>query len=159
MHVHCKFDQHPLNWPKIQRAPVNMLFFKRKIPLVHGAVALLTLLFVSASHAEIYKHVDAQGRVTYSNVPIKGATKLNLEPLTTVPGPRAKTSAPTPASFPKVDSDTQKKRDDTRRKILEEELATEEKLLADAAKKQSKEEIDLHEKNVSALKKELSSLK
>jgi hypothetical protein len=58
-----------------------------------------------------------------------------------------------------VDNDTQKKRDDTRRKILEEELATEEKLLADATKGQSREEIELHEKNVSALKKELANLK
>ena len=136
-----------------------MLFFKHKFNIAQGAAALLTLFFVSTAHAEIYKHVDAQGRVTYSNVPIKGATKLNLEPLATAPGPRAKTSTPTPANFPRVDSDTQKKRDDTRRKILEEELAAEEKLLTDAAKGKSKEEIELHEKNVSALKKELSNLK
>lgn len=136
-----------------------MLFIKRKIHLVQISTALAAFFFAPASQAEIYKHVDAQGRVTYSNVPIKGAIKLNLEPLTTVPGPRAKTSSPTPANFPKVDHDTQKKRDDTRRKILEEELAAEEKLLADAAKGQSKEGIELHEKNVSALKKELSNLK
>ncbi len=135
-----------------------MLFIKRNI-FLQGAVALATLFSASTSQAEIYKHIDAQGRVTYSNVPIKGATKLNLEPLTTVPGPRAKTSTPTPANFPRVDSDTQKKRDDTRRKILEEELATEEKLLAVATKGQSREEIELHEKNISALKKELSNLK
>ena len=89
---------------------------------------------------------------------MKGATKLNLEPLNTVPATRPRTSTPTPANFPKVDSDTQKKRDDTRRKILEEELAAEEKLLIEA-KGKSKEEIELHEKNVSALKKELSNLK
>lgn len=135
-----------------------MLFIKRNI-LLQSAVALATLFSVSTSQAEIYKHIDAQGRVTYSNVPIKGATKLNLEPLTTVPGPRAKTSTPTPANFPRVDADTQKKRDDTRRKILEEELATEEKLLVVATKGQSREEIELHEKNISALKKELSNLK
>lgn len=135
-----------------------MLFIKRNI-FLQGVVALATLFSASTSQAEIYKHIDAQGRVTYSNVPIKGATKLNLEPLTTVPGPRAKTSTPTPANFPRVDSDTQKKRDDTRRKILEEELATEVKLLDVAAKGQSREEIELHEKNISALKKELSNLK
>ena len=136
-----------------------MLFIKYKTYFLQGITAALAFLVISSSYAEIYKHVDAQGRVTYSNVPIKGATKLNLEPLTTVPAPRAKTSTPTPAGFPKVDNDTQKKRDDTRRKILEEELAAEEKLLADAAKGQSKEEIELHEKNISALKKELANLK
>lgn len=136
-----------------------MLFIKRKIYTFQGMACAFALVSATAAYGEIYKHVDAQGRVTYSNVPIKGATKLNLEPLTTIPAPRAKASAPTPAGFPKVDGDTQKKRDDTRRKILEEELAAEEKLLADAAKGQSREEIELHEKNISALKKELANLK
>jgi hypothetical protein len=135
-----------------------MLFIKHKIRLAQ-IFTVAALLLASAVQAEIYKHVDAQGRVTYSNVPIKGATKLNLEPLTTVPPPRAKASTPSPAGFPKVDNDTQKKRDDTRRKILEEELAAEEKLLADATKGQLKEEIQLHEKNISALKKELANIK
>ena len=39
---------------------------------------------------------------------------------------------PTPADFPRVDSTTQKSRDSTRRKILGDELATEQKLLAEA---------------------------
>src|SRR5436189_833560 len=34
----------------------------------------------------IYKHVDESGHITYSNKPMKGATVLDLEPLTTVPG-------------------------------------------------------------------------
>lgn len=136
-----------------------MLFIKHKTRLVQIFTAASAFLLASAAQGEIYKHVDAQGRVTYSNVPIKGATKLNLEPLTTVPPPRAKASTPSPAGFPKVDNDTQKKRDDTRRKILEEELAAEEKLLADATRGQSKEGIELHEKNISALKKELANLK
>jgi hypothetical protein len=37
----------------------------------------------------IYKHVDDSGRVTYSNKPIKGATVVELEPLTTIPTPAA----------------------------------------------------------------------
>src|SRR4030095_4766446 len=41
-------------------------------------------------------------------------------------------TAPTPAGFPKIDSATQKGRDDVRRKVLGDELATEEKLLAEA---------------------------
>lgn len=118
-----------------------------------------TFFAMNTAHAEIYKHVDEQGRVTYSNVPMKGATKLNLEPLNTVPATRSKTSAASPSGFPKVDGDTQKKRDDTRRKILEEELAAEEKMLADATTQRDATAIVLHEKNVAALKKELSNIK
>ena len=90
--------------------------------------------------ADIYKYVDENGRVTYSNVPSKGAKKLDLDPLTSVPAPkpRLRSDAPaaaassTPADFPKVDADTQKKRDTTRRGILEEELRSEEKMLEEA---------------------------
>lgn len=138
----------------------NILFFKSKIGFLPVAAFFFALAAASVAHAEIYKHVDAQGRVTYSNVPMKGATKLNLDPLTTAaPSPRPRTSAPSPAGFPKVDNDTQKKRDETRRKILEEELAAEEQLLVDATRKQAREEIELHGKNISALKKELANLK
>ena len=134
-----------------------MLFIKYKM---HFVAIAFPLLYASSAQSEIYKHVDEQGRVTYSNVPMKGGTKLNLEPLTTMPATRAKASStPTPSSFPKVDSDTQKKRDGTRRDILEDELAGEEKLLADSTKTQSKDEIALHERNIAALKKELANLK
>lgn len=45
-----------------------------------------------AQHSQtIYKFVDESGRVTYANSPIKGGTKLDLEPLTTIQSP---TSAP-----------------------------------------------------------------
>lgn len=127
---------------------------------VYGALVLTAAALVSGpACGEIYKKVDANGRVTYSNVPMKGAAKLNLEPLTTVPGfhPRART--PSPASFPKVDGETQNKRDEKRRQILEEELSAEEKLLTEAKKGSAKEEIELHEKNVEALKKEIANLK
>jgi hypothetical protein len=141
------------------------------------AILLCTAATLSFNaQAEIYKYVDDNGRITYSNIPKKGSRKLDLEPLPTIPG--AKPQA-TPGSFPKVDSSTQKKRDDSRRKILEEELAAEEKLLADARKalvegegtrmgdernyqkyldrvQKLKDEVALHEKNVTALQKELS---
>jgi hypothetical protein len=142
-------------------------------------VVLLSAALSLPVQAEIYKYVDENGRITYSNIPKKGAKKLDLEPLTTVPG--GKPQAATPPNFPKVDAGTQKKRDDSRRKILEEELATEEKALADAKKaltegegvrlgdernyqkyldriQKLKDEVALHEKNVEALKKELSGL-
>jgi hypothetical protein len=95
---------------------------------------LLVGLGLSApAAAEIYKHVDADGRVTYSNVPMKGATKLEIEPpVSSSPPPPKATKAPTPANFPRVEKDEQKQRDDKRRQILEEELATERQALEDA---------------------------
>jgi len=131
-----------------------------------------------AAHAEIYKQVDAEGHVTYSNVPTKGAAKLDLEPLSVIPATKPK-AAGTPAGFPKVDAETQKKRDDTRQKLLEDELAGEQKLLAEAQKalkdgeavrlgdernyqkyldriQKLKDDVTLHEKNIEALNRELA---
>jgi len=154
-------------------------------------------IFLCAGHigwaqAEIYKSVDAEGHVTYSSVPSKGAKKLGLEtPTPPSPSPEtsslpSRTSPPssararnraTPSDFPRVDQQTQKSRDGTRHKILTDELGAEEKLLADArlnlragesasSTMQDKEklrrmqaEVTLHEKNISALKTELSHLR
>jgi len=132
------------------------------------------------TQAEIYKSVDDEGRVTYSSTPSKGAKKLGLEPASpshssreyTQHSPRARNNT-SPSDFPKVDSNTQKSRDITRRKILADELDTEEKLLAEARMnlKQGEssriegklhalqEDVTLHEKNVTALKTELSHIR
>ena len=138
---------------------------------------LLSAALSLSAQAEIYKYMDENGRVTYSNIPKKGAKKLDLEALPTMPGIKPQVSSP--SNFPKVDSSTQKKRDDSRRKILEEELAAEEKQLADAKKalaegeatrlgdernyqkyldrvQKLKDDVSQHEKNVNALQKELS---
>ena len=112
----------------------------------------------------IYKHVDESGRVTYSNKPMKGATVMELEPLTTIPGtpmgslaPAAPAPAPvaakpvatlervdkSAASAPmlaSVDTNVQKRRDNDRRKILEEELTREEDSLAEARNAISQEQ-------------------
>jgi hypothetical protein len=90
-------------------------------------------------------------------------------------------AAPSPAGFPKVDPATQKGRDEVRRKVLSDELATEEKLLvearvgyADGAPTALPEEranvekyreriaklrqaVGVHERNIEALKKELTA--
>jgi hypothetical protein len=56
-------------------------------------MAMLLLVASGAAQAQggttIYKHVDESGRVTYSNKPMKGATVVELEPLTTIPTPPA----------------------------------------------------------------------
>ena len=97
------------------------------------------------------------------------------------PAPRA-AATPTPPGFPRVDKDTQKSRDDGRRRILEDELTTEEKGLSDAKAKLAEQEgvrngdeknyqrvldrlkpyqdaVERHERNVSALKRELAALR
>ena len=141
------------------------------------------LFFLSqATHADIYKLVDENGRVTYSNVPLKGSKKLHIEPLSTIAAPKHKPSTATPQNFPRVDNDTQKKRDDTRRGILEQELAAERKLLDEAKKALAegeatrmgdernyqkyldrvqglKDNVTLHEKNIDALNKELAGVR
>jgi hypothetical protein len=103
---------------------------------------LAALMLPVLAQAEIYKIVDANGHVTYSNVKIKGAKKLNLEPADTSFGtdtggetkraPQMRTA--TPASFPKVDTGTQNQRDGKRKEILQGELDAEKKALDDAKK-------------------------
>jgi hypothetical protein len=102
------------------------------------------------AQSTIYKHVDESGRVTYSNKPMKGATVMELDPITTIPAPPAAPErnplraapakltvthpsiAPAQPSLAAVDPQLQRKRDDDRRKILEQELSEEEKSLASA---------------------------
>ena len=92
-------------------------------------VVIGCLISISA-HAEIYKYVDEDGRITYSNVSRKGAKKLDLDTLP--PQVKNKTATPTPSAFPKVENSTQRKRDESRRRVLEAELEAEEKNLANA---------------------------
>lgn len=149
---------------------------------------IVCLSYAGWSHAEIFKRVDAQGHVTYSSEPLKGGKRLDLKPLPTVPGSRPSQRA-TPEDFPKVDNQTQKRRDATRRIILEDELASEERLLASAREtlkilenspapstgaddapyrnsaqyadklKAAQDMITLHEQNISALQTEIANLK
>ncbi len=49
---------------------------------------LLFLIFVSfplSLYAGIYKHVDAQGKVTYSNIPSDHSKRVDLPPIVVVP--------------------------------------------------------------------------
>jgi hypothetical protein len=149
---------------------------------------ILCLSHIGWAHAEIYKRIDADGHVTYSSEPIKGSKKLLLKPLPTMSGARGSQRS-TPEDFPKVDSQTQKGRDATRRIILEDEMASEEQLLTaarenlknvennpepligrdgvpfrNAAKqaeklKSAQDLVTLHEQNIKALRTELSNLK
>ena len=147
---------------------------------MRAVLAAMLMLAVVHAKAEIYKSVDEDGRVTYSNVPSKGAQKLNLEPLNTVPS--SKPSTQPPRNFPKVDAETQKSRDNVRGQILENELAQEMTQLEEAKKalaegeatrlgsernyqryldrvQKLKDAVAEHQKNIDALKEELAGLK
>ena len=142
--------------------------------------------WLNVAHAAIYKTIDADGNITYSNVPIKGAIKLDIDPPSSSPAGKAEKPArsnktPTPAGFPRVDSQTQNVRDDKRKQILASELETEQKALQEAKKAyvenapklQPKEpggqasealqrlqaDVSNHESNVQLLQKELATLK
>ncbi len=113
------------------------------------AVAATTSAFAQVT---IYKHVDDSGHVTYSNKPMKGAVVLDLEPLTVIDAGPAATPAKTAAvkaEAPKADAkptvavltpiatalvsvepQLQRRRDNDRRRILEEELQKEEDSLS-----------------------------
>ncbi|HYN55313.1 MAG TPA: DUF4124 domain-containing protein [Methylotenera sp.] len=103
---------------------------------------LVTIAFSSNAFAEIYKRIDADGRVTYSNTKTKGATRLDIDPdaNTIVNDNRPKTNnnankrTSTPEGFPKVDKQTQNQRDSKRQDILLSELEAE-KLALEEAKK------------------------
>ena len=160
------------------------------------SILLSALMLPQMANAEIYKIIDANGNVTYSNVKIKGAKKLDLEPADTNFGndtsdetkraPRTRTA--TPASFPKVDADTQTQRDGKRKEILKSELDAEKQALDEAKKAYSEgeskpevfktkegktlrnvpkfqekmkalqAEVDAHQRNIDLLTKEISAI-
>ena len=121
-------------------------------------IAGVTLALAASAQAQttIYKFVDESGRVTYSNKPMKGATVLELEPLTVMQSAPAPVAAKTAASIEKadaarerdvkpavatvtpvstlaaVDPQVQRRRDGDRRRILEDELSHEEQSLSGA---------------------------
>ncbi|MFC7420140.1 DUF4124 domain-containing protein [Iodobacter arcticus] len=144
------------------------------------------------AHADIYKYVDEQGNVTFSNIPMRNAQRILAEPGAMIPAPRSRGNAAprerspqtaTPGNFPRVDAATQKSRDSNRHLILNEELSSEQKNLANARRLLSEAEssktpeekaspqkyvekigrirnnMTLHEKNISALQSEISRLR
>lgn len=155
-------------------------------------IALLATVPVLAQ--DIYKCADPDGRVTYSNVPSRTCRKLVLDPVNLAPA--AKPAAPasagnktaTPGSFPRVDEQTQRSRDGDRRRILESELAAEQKNAEQAKKELAEQEgivlpsermqggaisggkvqeriqtykdkVALHQRNVEAIQREIANLR
>ena len=145
---------------------------------IAGVVAVAST--ASFAQTTIYKHIDANGRVTYTNKPMKDATVVELEPLTLIPSspngvlqvqrpgiatpPPPSATAPvthtndvkpelkpavaivtalpstSAASYAKVETTVQRKRDEERRRILEEELDREEQQLTGVRRNISEEQ-------------------
>lgn len=144
-------------------------------------IALLALAS-PPTQADIYKCTGDDGHVTYSNVATKSCKKLQLDPVSSTPAPKAAAKTPTPSTFPRVDESAQKSRDNDRRRILETELAAEQKNLEQARGELAaqeavrsgdernyqrvldrlqpyKDKVALHERNVEAIRKEISNLR
>ena len=163
---------------------------------LHPVWILLIVLASPAARADIWECLDASGNKRFTNIKAeaKGCKLLVVAPPNTVAIPRQPAKgAPaepsrtgpgssTPANFPKVEPDTQKQRDNDRRKILDQELANEQKLLEQAKKELEdqasqrlgsernygrvlerlepyKKKVKLHEDNIASLKREMVSTK
>jgi hypothetical protein len=151
-------------------------------------VAALVFVLAAPARGDTFKCIDANGRATYTNMKEETKGKncsvvmREISVVPAVPPARSAAANPSPAGFPKVDPATQKNRDGARRRILEEELSGEAKALAQAKTELTeqesirtgdeknyqrvldrlqkyKDEVERHEKNVEALKKELSNAK
>ncbi|MBT9568823.1 MAG: DUF4124 domain-containing protein [Thiobacillus sp.] len=148
---------------------------------------LLSLILVAPAQAEIYKYVDENGQVTFTDVYRKGARRIDLPgaPAPLSPGgkaPRRASYNPSPADFPRIDAGTQKRRDDVRRQVLQDEIAGERRN-ADEARRQLalgerlqpgerasdasylnrvnklRATMQQHEQNIASIQRELANLK
>lgn len=131
---------------------------------------LLGLGFCTGVLAEIYRQVDAEGHVTFSSLPGPGAVRLDLPPRIQAPrAAPAREPPPEGVRVPREGAQTQQRREDRRRQILEAELGSERKALAEARKKYAgvttqgeaaqrlQQEVLLHEKNIHLLGQELAA--
>jgi len=151
-------------------------------------IAFLSLLVaLPVTAGTIYKCVDDGGGTLISNSKVnKSCQAVVSGPDSSLPAPKARAPGaaanPSPAGFPKVAEDTQKARDTDRRRILEQEMAAEQKNLEVAKKDLAEQEasrsgdernyqrvldrlqpykdrVAQHERNIEAIQKELNNLR
>ena len=146
------------------------MFMKYLISLL-----ILSLAAVGVAHAEgeIYKCTAPNGGVEYKN---NGATKdckkLELQGISIIPAPvsakkqgsvqtASLKSSSSPADFPRIDSGTQKARDNDRRQILLDELKNEQNKLAGLKKdfNNGEPERQADEKNFTKYEERVTAMK
>ncbi|HEX9173602.1 MAG TPA: DUF4124 domain-containing protein [Telluria sp.] len=162
--------------------------------------ASLAAPHAAQAQATVYKCVDEQGRIEFTDTSRRGCKALDLPGLIPAPPRRVAPAAPAlpqqgtaapraaspaasaPSSFPRVDTSAQRARDNDRREILNDELRSEEKRLADLRREfnngeperqgnernyakyqervaQMRDDLNRTEKNIEALKRELANIR
>ena len=150
--------------------------------MTRSVLALFVVVLSQPALAQtIYKCTDAGGGVVISNSRLdKNCKAVQITPDSTIPSPRPKATGgaaatPTPGGFPKVQEDTQKARDTDRKRILEQELAQEQRNLETSRKELAdqerthgdkserltpyKESVAQHERNIQSIQRELGNLR
>jgi hypothetical protein len=110
------------------------------LTLVVTALAAAPPAAQAQASSDIFMCTDDNGNKVFQNVGSgKGCKRMDVGPVLSVPAPRVQQRASaggedrvtvSPASFPRVDRDTQRVRDNDRKRILEDELKSEEDKLA-----------------------------
>jgi hypothetical protein len=147
-----------------------------RMQLTRSATLILGLAVLAGApaRADIYKYVDGQGNITFTDRFRPGAVKVMSDFAPSRGHAEGRKSvvakAPSPAYFPKVAPATQKVRDDMRRDILAQERAEESRQL-DSVRAQIagakpgddvvklRESARRHEDNIAMLDKELARFK
>jgi len=144
---------------------------------------LFAMLAVNAFAQDVYVCTQPNGVREYRNTgEVRGCRKLDTEALSSIPAPSSVMQAKADPGFPRIDSLVQKRRDQDRLQILNEEIRAEETKLASLKKDYQngeperlgsernyakylervslmKDEILRTEKNIEALKREIGNLK
>lgn len=125
--------------------------------------------FQAIAGTDIYKHVDKNGNITFTNRKIPNAEKISLASY----APKSSTNKIQPQAA-RTSFSSPNERSGMRRKILESELLTEQQLFADTRLSldqiadapqsentqqrsvQLKNKLFMHQRNIAALKKELA---
>ena len=133
---------------------------------------LLVVCALPASAQTIYQCTDVNGGKLIANTRVDKTCKpVVVTQDATIPAPKARPSGaatnPTPAGFPRVSEDTQRSRDGDRRRILEQELATEQQALRPTESPKTtldrvqpyRDRVAQHERSIVAIQKEISALR
>ncbi len=131
----------------------------------------------------VFKCTDRDGNVTYGNTgDVKGCKKIETDTVNTAPFPKPAAAAPAKNTTAARSDSAQRARDTDRKRILQEELAAEEKKLADMKKEYNggeperkgdeknfqkyqdrtdklKSDVSRSESNVESLRRELGGIK